>query len=267
MRRLPFGFVSMAMMLTACASSAPRAPVAVSEQDTSAPTASLRIRRPVATDYDPPVLTPDAMVAGVAGPAHVRCILLEDGLLYNCTLLQPIPMMDRAIKLALNGWHFDLATEAGKAVPVALLLAVPLVAKTADVPAQAASMLDAPRTTDRFQEGSTPPNGFREDEIGWRVVKSRGSGSANDPNVLVFRCRITTEGSLTKCRALKPHPMNDAVLAQALANWKYNPVVLHGKPVEVDYVITVRLGPPHKAAPSSPDGGTPDAALSSPDGG
>jgi hypothetical protein len=200
------------------------------------------------------------------GPAHVSCALLEDGLLYNCALLKPVPTMDRAIKLALNGWSFKCATESRKPVPVEVRLEVPLAAR-GDDDSGVASTDAVPRRTDRFTDDSPPANGFREEDIGWQVVTRHGVGSldeanvraSNDPNVLVFRCKLTMQGALSGCRAVKPHPMAEAVLP-VIATWKYKPVQWQGKPVDVDLIVKVRISPK--------DGGAPAAADISPlDGG
>jgi protein TonB len=62
--------------------------------------------------------------------------------------------------------------------------------------------------------------------------------------LMLVKCVITTEGNLQRCRIVKGLPFMDQPVLQALASWKYTPVLFQGRPVTVEYVIPVRLVPP-----------------------
>jgi protein TonB len=62
--------------------------------------------------------------------------------------------------------------------------------------------------------------------------------------LMLVKCIITVEGALRSCRIVKGLPFMDQPVLQALASWKYTPVLFQGKPVSVEYVIPVRLVPP-----------------------
>jgi protein TonB len=62
--------------------------------------------------------------------------------------------------------------------------------------------------------------------------------------IALVKCVLTTEGTVRECRIVKGLPfMNEAVLS-AVSRWKYSPVIYQGRPVAVEYLITLHLSPP-----------------------
>ncbi|WP_437325704.1 TonB family protein [Sorangium sp. So ce381] len=89
----------------------------------------------------------------------------------------------------------------------------------------------------RFQEGMTRPVPLAAPA----VVYTREARQARVEGTVLAKCVVTTAGSLTGCRIVRgvPH-MNEAVLA-ALAASRYQPVTYQGRPVNVDYVFSIKL--------------------------
>jgi protein TonB len=70
------------------------------------------------------------------------------------------------------------------------------------------------------------------------AMDGRVSGTA------LLKCVLGADGSVGRCRVVKGLPfMNDAILS-AVSRWKYSPVIYQGRPVAVDYLITLHLSPP-----------------------
>ncbi|WP_437607775.1 TonB family protein [Sorangium sp. So ce834] len=88
-----------------------------------------------------------------------------------------------------------------------------------------------------FQEGMTRPVPI----VAPAVVYTRQARQARVEGTVLAKCVVTTAGSLTGCRIVKgvPH-MNEAVL-EALAASRYKPVTYQGRPVNVDYVFSLKL--------------------------
>ncbi|WP_437997713.1 TonB family protein [Sorangium sp. So ce185] len=88
-----------------------------------------------------------------------------------------------------------------------------------------------------FQEGMTRPVPIAAPA----VVYTRQARQARVEGTVLAKCVVTTAGSLTGCRIVKgvPH-MNEAVL-EALAASRYKPVTYQGRPVNVDYVFSIKL--------------------------
>jgi protein TonB len=62
--------------------------------------------------------------------------------------------------------------------------------------------------------------------------------------VALVKCVLTADGSVRDCRIVKGLAfMNDAVIS-AVSRWHYSPVIYQGRPVSVEYLITLHLTPP-----------------------
>jgi len=88
-----------------------------------------------------------------------------------------------------------------------------------------------------FGEGMTRPERIegREPQYTREALEAHISG------IMLVKCVITTDGRLDNCRIVKPLPHMDKAVLDALSTWRYKPVLYQGRPVSVDYVITVRL--------------------------
>ncbi len=84
--------------------------------------------------------------------------------------------------------------------------------------------------------------------------------AAGVQGLMILKCVITTEGSVTRCRIIKPLPlMRDAVLV-ALYQTRYEPVTFQSRRVHADYAFNIRLALPKKITPPSSDS-KPEASL------
>jgi periplasmic protein TonB len=59
--------------------------------------------------------------------------------------------------------------------------------------------------------------------------------------LMVVRCTITAEGTVTNCQILKPIPHMESAMLQWLAAAKYVPVMFQGHPQAVNYVFNFRF--------------------------
>ncbi|HTN88682.1 MAG TPA: TonB family protein [Sorangium sp.] len=114
--------------------------------------------------------------------------------------------------------------------------APPPTAVPAAAPAAPAPAATTPEIL-RFQGGMTRPVPIAAPA----VVYTREARQARVEGTVLARCVVTTAGTLTGCRIVKglPH-MNEAVLS-ALAASRYRPVTYQGRPVDVDYVFSIKL--------------------------
>lgn len=109
--------------------------------------------------------------------------------------------------------------------------------------ATAASITTAPATTAaapeimRFQDGMARPVALSAPS----VTYTREARQARVEGTVLARCVITTSGSLTGCRIVKGLPYMDAAVLSALASSRYRPITYEGRPVNVDYVFSLKL--------------------------
>jgi protein TonB len=54
---------------------------------------------------------------------------------------------------------------------------------------------------------------------------------------MLAKCTITTEGALTHCRIIKSLPYMDQPVLDALATWRFTPIIFEGKAVNVAYTV------------------------------
>lgn len=91
-----------------------------------------------------------------------------------------------------------------------------------------------------FGEGMTRPSPLGGDEIQY----TREAREAHISGVMIVKCTIQTDGSVTNCRVIKGVPMMDAAVLAALARHHGSPVTFQGHPVAVDYTYTIKLKMP-----------------------
>lgn len=88
-----------------------------------------------------------------------------------------------------------------------------------------------------FGEGMTRP----EQTHGRAPQYTREAREARVEGLMLVKCVITVEGKLENCRIVKPLPFMEQAVLDALKTWKFKPITFQGRPVNVDYVIPVRL--------------------------
>ena len=59
--------------------------------------------------------------------------------------------------------------------------------------------------------------------------------------LMVVRCVVAVEGRVHDCKVLKSLPFMDSPVLEALAQRRYKPAMLAGKPVDVYYTFNIRL--------------------------
>ncbi|MEP7124328.1 MAG: TonB family protein [Byssovorax sp.] len=72
-------------------------------------------------------------------------------------------------------------------------------------------------------------------------VYPRAAREARVQGTLLAKCVITTQGALQGCKILKSLPFLDEPVLTALAGRRYAPVMFQGRPINVEYVISLRF--------------------------
>lgn len=65
--------------------------------------------------------------------------------------------------------------------------------------------------------------------------------AAEVEGLMIVKCVIAPDGSVTNCQIIKPLPHMDAAVLQWLAGAKYSPVTFQGHPQAVSYVFNFRF--------------------------
>ena len=138
----------------------------------------------------------------------------------------PVPVRPEAVAAVARG-----TTTQPAAQPVSLG-ATPA-AKPAPAPAP-----EPPRDVVPFGEGMTRPVMMQP---GRPITYSREAIAARVEGVSIVRCVITAEGSVERCKVIKPLPFMDEAVVEHLQTQRFQPVTYQGKPVSVGYNFSVRL--------------------------
>ena len=99
-----------------------------------------------------------------------------------------------------------------------------------------------------FGEGMTRP----ERISGENPVYTREALLAHVQGLMIVKCIVRAEGTLSNCRIIKPLPFMERAILDALATRRYKPVTYAGEPVDCDYVFNIKLVMPTAAAPGPP---------------
>jgi TonB family protein len=86
------------------------------------------------------------------------------------------------------------------------------------------------------------------------IQYSRAALDARVEGIALIKCTLTTEGNLESCYIVRGLPHLDNALIASLQGWKFSPALCHGKPINVQLVLPIRVhfpGPPATAAPGS----------------
>jgi serine/threonine-protein kinase len=206
------------------------------------------------------------MAAGPDGMASAEMVLVLDGyptqaitsggsgdVVVNARLQKKVVMrIEKPVPLSKR--EEDREREEGKAPVAVRPEAVAAVAKglsaqpqpqvaslgtTAPKPAAApAPVPEAPRDVVPFGEGMTRPVLMQP---GRPITYTREAIAARVEGVSIVRCVITAEGSVERCKVIKPLPFMDDAVVEHLQSQRFQPVTYQGKPVSVGYNFSVRL--------------------------
>lgn len=59
--------------------------------------------------------------------------------------------------------------------------------------------------------------------------------------MVILQVVISTEGSVIETGALRSVPMLDDAAEHAVMQWRFEPTLLNGEPVEIEMVVTVNF--------------------------
>lgn len=70
---------------------------------------------------------------------------------------------------------------------------------------------------------------------------TREALQARVEGTMIVKCVITRTGSVTSCRVIKGLPHMEQEVLQALTTRRYKPVTIDGQPIDVNYVLNIRV--------------------------
>ena len=123
--------------------------------------------------------------------------------------------------------------------------AAPATVATVETPAASARAPSAPPVSApaapsvmHFQTGMTRPVAI----VAPNPVYTRAALEARVEGTVIVKCVVTTSGTVSGCRIVKGAPHMDGAVLAAFASSRWRPIMFEGRPVNVDYVFTIKLG-------------------------
>jgi len=185
-----------------------------------------------------PVYTPEIREKGIAGTVKLHVFLATDGTVQRVEVVDGDPLLAEAAVKAVKTWTFEPATVGGKPVETSTTVQVSfqifggkMGQGVAAQGATAAYRLDVEgrEMAQRLKHPVAPvypPTAKRKHIEG--TVK--------------LRAIIATDGSVQNLKVEEGEPILAESALRAVKQWTYEPVVVDGKPVEVETTVVVIFG-------------------------
>ena len=74
-----------------------------------------------------------------------------------------------------------------------------------------------------------------------RPVYPEDAKAASVEGVVILQVVISTDGSVLEASVLRSVPMLDDAAQHAVLQWRFEPTLLNGEPVEMEMVVTVNF--------------------------
>jgi TonB family protein len=193
---------------------------------------------PIVRKVDP-VYPPLALQARISGVVRLAVIIQPDGSIRHIQVISGHPLLVPAAIEAVKQWTFQPS-----AAEVTTTIEVPFI--LSDAAAQ--SLPPLPGDTPR-KKGSMAPSRIK---VGSNVQAARlvqrvdpvypeEARSAGVEGIVTLQIVIGNDGSVTSADPVDGNPVLWRAAADAVKQWKYQPTLLNGEPVEVQTTVPVRF--------------------------
>lgn len=203
------------------------------------------------------VYSREALEAGVAGRARVKCIITSEGTTQDCRVLVGLSHLDGAVLEALSRSRFSPTTYGG--VPVAADYEIDL---RVDPPPPAAAAASPDASVTSTLVGTASIVGLRRGTLRgvqithFRAISSPpvfvpGLRAARAQGIAAVDCLLTREGAVKDCQTILAVSGLEQAVISALEHVRISPWLINGTPATLRFVFKVRVKPPPtKQAPS-----------------
>lgn len=195
-----------------------------------------------------PVYPKEAKEAHISGTVVVRGVIAKDGSLQQVEYVSGPEELKQAAIDAVTQWRYKPTTLAGN--PVEVDTTIELVFSL-DTPVQAQGE-EPPATPPSTGQSPTPATASPSP----RPMRIRIGGSVQSPalvhvvepeypegskvtGTVVLHAIIATDGTVMSLDHLSGDPLLTLAATEAVKQWRYTPILLNGRPVQVDTTISV----------------------------
>jgi TonB family protein len=173
-----------------------------------------------------PVYPPVAQTARVEGSVIVEATVGQDGRVKDAKVIKSIPLLDQAALDAVQQWRFAPTLLNGAPVDVIFATTVrfpPNQPSSVDQPVRVGGAISEPKLLKKVNP--VYPDDAREARL---------------TGVVVIEAIIDRQGGVKDAQVLRsPGSSFSRAALDAVRQWKYQPTLLNGVPVEVLFTVTV----------------------------
>ena len=213
-------------------------PAAAGQSSPAPPSAESDNRRPDSTKLDilhavEPAYPLDAAKRKLQGPVVLKAAIDENGEVQTVSVVNGDPMLAEAAMQAVKQWKFGPFIKGGKAVKVSASLPFDFIFidKDSAVP----HMDDAAMKVVWVSEGATHVKVLNRVEPTYPPL----ANTTRVQGAVLLTVVIGKDGSIHQINVLSGHPLLVDAAVAAVKQWRYQPYVLNGEPVEIQSQISV----------------------------
>jgi TonB family protein len=210
-----------------------------------------------------PVYPPLARQARIQGTVVLKVQISKSGDVESLQLVSGHPMLAPAAIEAVKQWKYKPFLLNGEAVEVETSVTVNFALSDKPAAENEGVAGDAPGgvpsgQTEGVTGGSSTSGDAPHPAKPWRIRVSQGvsqkllvtkvppqyPADARDQHiqgVVVMKVNIDKEGNVYKVEVISGHPLLAPAAIEAVKQWKYEPYLLNGTPVEMETQVTVNL--------------------------
>lgn len=207
-----------------------------------------------------PVYPETARKSGVEGVVILEATTDTYGRVANVKILRSIPLLDQAAIDALRQWVYEPVVVDGKPVPMTFTVTVKF--KLDDKKAEVGGVVGgveggvaggveggvaggvSGQDLKEFEKGAVRAVGKIEPP---KIVKEVApvypeiARKAQVEGTVILETKADEQGNIVDVRVLRSIPLLDMSAIEAVKQWKYEPLVIDGKPRPVIFTVTVRF--------------------------
>lgn len=182
-----------------------------------------------------PVYPDEARKKGIEGTVILECTVDEKGKIVDAKILRSVPGLDQAAVDAVKKWTYEPMVINGK--PSKINITATVCFRLKDDNAKEKKIREFDKDAVRAEGDIMPPRLVNQVDPVYpetaRVAKIQGT--------VILGAKADEEGRIIDVIVLKSIPGLDEAAIAAVRQWRYEPLVIKGKPKKVTFTVTVRF--------------------------
>jgi protein TonB len=202
-----------------------------------------------------PFYPAEAQAAGVAGVVIIEAVISGDGTVQDARVLRGVPMLDQAALDAVRQWRYIPPLLNGQPVSVIMTVTINFTLDGAgaagaggaapnQLAGESAQSQDLATRTSPFPDDITRVGG--EIPVPRKVFDAKPiypeeAKAAGVQGVVILEVLLDEGGFVADVHVLRAHEMLEQAAVDAVRQWRYEPILLDGRAVQMVMTVTVNF--------------------------